>query len=416
MKNILFDSYQLGPLALRNRAVMAPLTRSRATREGVPTGIMAVYYAQRANAGLIISEGVVISPQGVAYPRVPGLYNDEQVKAWRLVTDAVHERGGVIFAQLWHVGRQSHSRVQPDGLPPYAPSPVRIRNYRYNTRPDPLPYETPRELTREGITEIVWQFADAAERAIAAGFDGVELHGANGYLIDQFLNSTSNQRTDEYGGPLENRTRFLHEILEAISGRLSLNRVGVRLSPSSTWMDAEDGDKRALHAHVIASLNRFNLAYLHLVEPRIAGSTSTEAQEVEIASEELAAIFEGTVITTGEHTLQTAQRALSGGLIDLIGFGRSFISNPDLPMRLEEGEMLTEPDRRTFYAGREQGYIDYPSRAAEKKWRDRERCGHDLSEIYADLDNRSLLDLERTDDLYSYYRLRALASEAVLNK
>lgn len=415
MKHKLFDNFRLGPVIMRNRMVMAPLTRSRATPDGLPTEMMALHYAQRSSTGLIISEGTVISPQGVAYPRVPGLYNDAQVRAWRKVTEAVHERGGLIFAQLWHVGRQSHSSVQPDGLPPFAPSPVAIENYLYNTRPEPLPYEVPRELTKVQIVEIVQQYADAAERAFDAGFDGVELHGANGYLIDQFLNSSSNRRSDQYGGPVTNRVRFLHQVLHAVAEKIPLNRVGVRLSPSSTWMDAEDPDKKALHSQVITSLNAFGLAYLHLVEPHIAGSTTSDAEMGAIPTADLAAQFDGVVISTGGHTRESAKQILEDGVADLIGFGRLFTSNPDLPARMEKRISLIQPDRKTFYAGREKGYIDYPTMEAEDKWRELKNHLTAVDEAILELEGRSLMDLDRSNELYSLFQLRKLASEAVLN-
>ncbi|RSZ63843.1 alkene reductase [Corynebacterium hylobatis] len=410
----LFSTFHLGPLELRNRTVMAPLTRSRATPEGIPTALMEAYYAQRAGAGLIVSEGVVVSPQGVAYPRVPGLYNDEQVEAWRRVTRAVHEQGGVIFAQLWHVGRQSHSSVQPDGLPPFAPSPVRIENYRYYRKPDRLPYETPRQLSREGIRKVIDQYAQAAARAMAAGFDGVEIHAANGYLIDQFLNSGSNQRTDEYGGSPANRARFLHQLLDAVATHVPPSRVGVRLSPSSTWMDALDEDKTALHSHVVAALNRHGLAYLHLVEPEIAGSTTAEIAEDAVPTEKLAALFRGPVIVTGEHDLASAEQRLADGVADLVGFGRTFIANPDLPERLRTGSPLNPPEKRTFYAGGAEGYITYPSLAEEDRWAQL-RAAIEEGTISAaahleQLSSRTPLDLVRSGELHSLHQLRELVA------
>lgn len=413
-KSSLFEPFQLGPLTLKNRMVMAPLTRSRATGDGIPTEMMEVYYAQRATAGLIISEGVVISPQGVAYPRVPGLYSNEQVEAWKPITEAVHKQGGLIFAQLWHVGRQSHSSVQPDSLPPQAPSPIAIKNYKYNSRPIPLAYETPRELTLAGIQEIIKQYADAAARAIDAGFDGVELHGANGYLIDQFLNSASNQRTDSYGGSVENRMRFLVEILQAIARKVPLNRVGVRLSPSSTWMDAVDLDKYRLHSAVVKRLDEMHIAYLHLVEPRIAGSTTIESSAGEIPVADLANLFSGTVIATGEHDLGSATMRINEGVADLVGFGRYFISNPDLPERMQSGAPLIQPDRKTFYSGRERGYITYPSLAAEQRWQEYEDAfsgGYQTpAEVKARLEPLSWRELEASNDLFSLSQINNLVS------
>lgn len=406
----LFDPFQLGSRTLANRVVMAPLTRSRATADGVPTTLMEVYYAQRAQAGLIISEGVVVSPQAASFGHVPGLYNARQRDAWRKVVDAVHARGGLIFAQLWHVGRQSHSSVQPDGRPPWAPSSVPITGFRYYRKPDRLPYETPRELSREGIRQIIGDFADAATHAANAGFDGVELHGANGYLIDQFLNSGSNQRTDEYGGSIPNRARFLHELIDAVGERIPLASVGVRLSPSSTWMDAKDADKAALHRHVIASLNQYNLAYLHLVEPQIAGATTAEAAPDAVPTAWLSTFFEGPVIATGGHDLQSARQLLAEGTSDLVGFGRPFISNPDLPERLRRGAPLSPADRSLFYTGDADGYISYPSLADEQSWaelkRDLEAGVADPSAIHAQLTAHSVAELYDEGKLYSFLQLR----------
>lgn len=417
VKVSLFDPFQLGPLRLRNRTIMAPLTRSRATPEGVPTEIMEIYYAQRASAGLIISEGVVVSPQGVAYPRVPGLYSEEQAQSWRRITGAVHERGGLIFAQLWHVGRQSHSSVQPDGLPPFAPSAKPILNHQYYRKPDRLPYETPRELSRAGIRAIITDFAAAAERAVSAGFDGIEIHGANGYLIDQFLNSGSNLREDEYGGSIANRVRFLHELLESVGGRISLSRVGVRLSPSSNWMDAIDKDKTALHSHVVDSLNSYGLAYLHLVEPSIAGAVTSKVAADAVPTELLSARFNGPVIVTGEHDRHSAEVALNQRDADLIGFGRKFIANPDLPERLHCAAPLNSPDKKSFYSGGAEGYITYPSLKEEARWaelRDSLDSGQtDLGAITAELAERSPVRLARDGDLYPFSQLQHLISQTV---
>lgn len=362
----LFSPYRLEALRLSSRIVMAPMTRSRAQDGNLPTETMGIYYRQRATAGLIITEGAVISPQGSAYPRVPGLYAEAHIGPWRRITDAVHEAGGRIFAQLWHVGRQSHSSVQPDGALPLAPSPVPILGSAYYSKPTSLPYETPQEMSPEQIRAVVAQYARAARIADRAGFDGVELHAANGYLIDQFLNSSSNLRTDRYGGARENRARFLHEILTEIAEGLPLSRVGVRLSPSSRWKDALDDDKRALHGHVVSSLSDRGLAYLHLVEPEIAGSETTDAAHDDVPNAWLSSLFDGPVIITGGQTLSSATRLLETGTADLVGFGRDFVSNPDLPERLRTGRPLTPPDRRTFYTGGQRGYITYPTAREEE--------------------------------------------------
>lgn len=410
----LFEPMALGTLHLANRVVMAPMTRSRATQDSLPTDVMVEYYRQRAGAGLVISEGTVVSAQGVSYPRVPGLYSREQVNAWKPVTDAVHEAGGVIFAQLWHVGRQSHSSVQPDGLPPWAPSAVAIENYHYYRKPEKVPYETPRELSVEGIRDVINDFTRAAVHAMEAGFDGVELHGANGYLIDQFLNSGSNRRTDQYGGALENRGRFLHELLESIGQHVPLNRVAVRLSPSSTWMDALDDDKAALHSHVVSSLNRFGLAYLHLVEPGISGATSEDSAGHAVPSDQLSALFDGPVILTGDHSLESAQEALGRGRADLVGYGRTFISNPDLPQRLLEGAPLLPSDKKGFYSDGVDGYLTYPSLAEERRWaelaEDFARDPVAAEALHQHLQNLSELELARTGQLYIFNQLDALLS------
>ena len=251
----LFDTAAVGGQRLRNRIVLPPLTRSRANDDGVPTPLMEDYYRQRAGAGLVISEGAVITPQASAYARVPGIYSPEQVAAWRPVVEAAKREGAVVYAQLWHVGRQSHSSVQPDGLPPKAPSPIAITGYQYRSATGRIPYEVPRELTTTEIAGIVQAYGTAARNAVRAGFDGVELHAANGYLIDQFLNDGSNHRTDHYGGSLENRTRFLREVITEVARHLPMERIGVRLSPSSEWMDAHDSDKRTLYSTVVRQLS-----------------------------------------------------------------------------------------------------------------------------------------------------------------
>ncbi|WP_216699551.1 alkene reductase [Arthrobacter sp. PAMC 25486] len=359
----LFNGIDIGGQQLMNRIVLPPLTRSRATDDGMPTPLMEEYYRQRAGAGLVISEGTVITPQASAYARVPGLYSAEQVAAWRPVVRAAHHEGAVVYAQLWHVGRQSHSSVQPDALPPLAPSPVRITGYQYRSATGRIPYETPRELTVAEIAGIVEAYGTAARNAISAGFDGIELHAANGYLIDQFLNDGSNHRTDNYGGSIANRTRFLHEVIQEIARHLPMERIGVRLSPSSDWMDAHDSDKLTLYSTVIRQLNGLNLAYLHLVEPEIAGSTTVDRPADSIPTEKLAALFDGVVIVTGGHDQASAERLLADGTADLVGFGRLFIANPDLPHRFRTQAPL-EPLRLSgIYGGGPEGYTDYPSLA-----------------------------------------------------
>ncbi|WP_062239147.1 alkene reductase [Brevibacterium epidermidis] len=362
--NRLFEPFTLGGQKLANRMVLPPLTRSRATDEGLATDLMADYYRQRSGAGLIIAEGTVVLPQATAYPRVPGLYNAAQVEAWKPVVAAAKHDGNAMYCQLWHVGRQSHSTVQPDGLPPKAPSPVPITGFKYRSPDGPVAYETPREMSEADIQEAATAFGAAARNAMIAGFDGVELHGANGYLIEQFLDDGINRRTDSYGGSIENRMRFLREVLSAVFDHVPPHRVGVRLSPSSTWMDAIDSDKRRLFGTVINRLNEFGLAYLHLVEPGIAGSSSAEVSAEAIPTADLAALFDGPVIVTGGHTPETADAVIENGTADLVGFGRLFIANPDLPRRFALGAPFGDVRKRGLYGGTAEGYTDYPELSA----------------------------------------------------
>ena len=362
-QSTLFDSLSLGGQPLRNRIVLPPLTRSRADDDGVPTPLMEEYYGQRAGAGLVISEGAVITPQASAYARVPGLYSQNQMTAWRPVVEAAKREGAVVYAQLWHVGRQSHSSVQPDGLPPKAPSPVAITGYQYRSAAGRIPYETPRELSAADIAGIIRAYGAAAQNAVRAGFDGVELHAANGYLIDQFLNDGSNRRTDHFGGSLENRMRFLREVVAEMARHLPLERIGVRLSPSSEWMDAHDSDKRTLYSSVVRLLSDLGIGYLHLVEPEIAGSTTVDRPAASIPTAELAGLFDGVVIVTGGHDQASAEQLLDDGIADLVGFGRLFISNPDLPDRFLTQAPLEPLRPAGIYGGGPEGYTDYPSLA-----------------------------------------------------
>lgn len=362
-KSQLFESVTIGGQLLRNRMVLPPLTRSRATDDGVPTPLMEEYYRQRAGAGLVISEGTVITPQASAYRRVPGIYSAEQVDAWRPVVQAAKTDGAVVYAQLWHVGRQSHSSVQPDGLPPKAPSALPITGYHYRSAKGRIPYETPRELSTEEIADVIAAYGVAAKNALNAGFDGVELHAANGYLIDQFLNDGSNQRTDQYGGPVENRMRFLLEVIEEVARHIPMERIGIRLSPSSEWMDAHDSNKLSLYSSVVRSLSDLQVAYLHLVEPEIAGSTTVDRPTDSIPTDKLAALFDGVVIVTGGHDQASGERLLADGTADLVGYGRLFIANPDLPERFRTQATLEPLRPAGIYGGGPEGYTDYPSLA-----------------------------------------------------
>jgi len=350
----LFTPFQLGPYELRNRVVMAPMTRSRAGQGNVPTPLMAEYYAQRSGAGLIVTEGSQVSPQGVGYPNTPGIHTDAQEKGWRAITDAVHARGGRVFLQLWHVGRVSHPSLQPEGALPVAPSAIGIEGQQLYTASGMVPYMTPRALETEEVAGIVEQFAEGARRAYRAGFDGVELHGANGYLIDQFLRDGTNHRADRYGGTAENRARFLAEVTAAVVDVWGGERVGVRLSPTGTPNGMRDSDPVSTFSVAANALNRFGLAYLHVVEP--VGGSGAGAR----VSPVLKAIFRGPFIANGGYEGETGNAAVRTGQAELVSFGAKFLANPDLPQRLRAGAPLNEPDRATFYGGDERGYTDYP--------------------------------------------------------
>ncbi len=349
---------QLGPYTLRNRVVMAPMTRNRAGEGLAPTPTVATYYAQRASAGLIITEGSQVSPHGVGYPNTPGIHSDAQVEGWKKVTAAVHERGGRIFLQLWHVGRISHPSLQPEGGLPVAPSAIAAAGTVF-TYSGPQPFVAPRALELSEIPGVVEQFAHGARQALAAGFDGVELHGANGYLIDQFLRDGTNQRTDAYGGPVENRVRFLVEVVEAVTGVWGADRVGVRFSPTGTFNSMSDSDPVSTFGYAAQTLDRFGLAYLHVVEPTSGRFAVPGAPIVAPAIRER---FHGSLILNGGFDLVTADAVIAAGQADLISFGQLFLANPDLPERFAEGVPLNVPDSATFYTGGEKGYIDYPTR------------------------------------------------------
>ncbi len=360
-----FTPLRLGPYVLPNRIVMAPLTRNRAGPANVPQAMNALYYAQRASAGLIITEATQISPQGVGYPNTPGIHNAAQVKGWRQVTQAVHEREGRIVLQLWHVGRISHPSLQPDGALPVAPSAVRPAGEAY-TYEGLKPFVTPRALALDEIPGVVHQYRTAAQYALAAGFDGVEIHAANGYLIDQFLRDGTNHRTDRYGGSLANRVRFLLQVTKAITGVWGADRVGVRISPVGAFNDMSDSDPETTFNYVAGQLNRFGLAYLHVVEGD-EGSDSPGAEALESPAafdfKRLRHSFSGLYMANFGYTLARAEAALRAGRADLLSFGKLFLANPDLPERFAQGAPLNEPDPATFYGGGEQGYTDYTALA-----------------------------------------------------
>jgi N-ethylmaleimide reductase len=353
----LFQPVRLGPYQLANRIVMAPLTRSRAGEDGVPRPLMAEYYAQRASAGLIIAEGTNISPQGRGYALTPGLYEAAQVEGWRKVTEAVHARGGRIFPQLWHVGRVSHPSLQPGGALPVAPSAIRPEATSY-TDAGFRPCVTPRALATSEIPEIVEQYRHATRNALVAGFDGVEIHAANGYLIEQFLRDSTNKRTDAYGGSRENRARLLLEVTEAVVGVCGGERVGIRLSPVSPVNGADlDSDPTGTYAYVVERLNAFGLAYIHIIEGATQGPREVPGGfDLQILRQS----FKGLYIANNGYDLGLALEARRRNLADIISFGRLYIANPDLVERLRIGARLNVPDRATFFGGGAAGYTDYP--------------------------------------------------------
>ena len=343
----LFDPVQLGSVSLRNRIVMAPMTRTRASEGRVPNDLMRQYYSQRAGAGLILSEATSISPQGVGYPNTPGIWSSAQVDGWRKITAAVHDKGGKIFLQLWHVGRVSDPE-HLNGEIPVAPSAIACAGHVSLLRPL-RDYVVPRALHAEEIPHIVQDYADAAGHARDAGFDGIAIHAANGYLIDQFLQDGTNKRQDGYGGSIENRARFLMEIVDACSGVWGAGRIGVHLSPCGTAHDIHDSDPAALFGHVARELSRRGVGFLFL----------REAVGHETLAHEVSRQFEGSVIVNQGYTLARAQEAVAEGRADAVAFGRPFISNPDLVRRFKAGAPVQEGDSSTFYGEGPAGYVDY---------------------------------------------------------
>lgn len=373
MTNPLFKPYALGPYTLKNRMVMAPLTRSRARQPGnIPTELNALYYAQRAQAGLILSEASQVSRQGQGYAWTPGIHSPKQVEGWRKVTEAVHDAGGLIFMQLWHVGRVSHPTLQPDGQLPVAPSAIAPAGMAFiaNQRGEGefAPFVPPRALATEEMPYIVKQYVHGAKNALAAGFDGVEIHSANGYLLDQFLNSNSNLRSDNYGGSVENRARLLFEVIEGVSQVWDAQRVGVRLSPLGSFNDMGDADPEALFGYLAERLNECGTAYLHVVNPAIAGNVAADTPNPRGAAmlRLIRARWRGTLLLCGGLDAASAQAVLEEKRADLAVFGRLFLANPDLPERFLKGAELNAPDPATFYGGGARGYVDYPSLAQQR--------------------------------------------------
>jgi N-ethylmaleimide reductase len=356
----LYSSVQIGAIQLDHRVVQAPLTRLRSDQPGdVPSPMMVRYYGQRTSqGGLQIAEATTVSVQGRGYLGAPGIYSDAQIAGWRKVTDAIHAKGGFIFLQLWHVGRQSHVSMT-GGVAPLAPSAIPTEDLVF-TKQGWVKTSPSRALEIFEIEEIVEQFRQGAIRAKAAGFDGVELHGANGYLIDQFLQDGSNKRTDIYGGSIEHRTRLLLEVTEALVSVWRGDRVGVRLGPSGIFGSMSDSDPNALFGYAAEKLNRFGLAYLHLIEPRIDGSELRADGLPPIAAHRLRRVFKGPIIAAGGFERDSAEEIVDKGDADLVAFGRHFAANPDLVERLRRGLPLNPYDRSTFYGGDERGYTDYP--------------------------------------------------------
>jgi N-ethylmaleimide reductase len=357
--NRLFVPAEFGSIRLRNRIVMAPLTRMRANELGVPHPLAAEYYRQRASAGMIVSEGAQISPQGKGYPGTPGIHSSEQIAEWRRVTDAVHDAEGTIVCQLWHVGRISHSQLQTDGGLPVAPSAVRPRGNAWTGSAE-TPFETPHALSLNEIDAVIEQYAAATRNARAAGFDGVEVHGANGYLIDQFIQDGTNKRQDAYGGTVEKRLTFLSRVLDSVCTAWEAGRVGLRLSPYGTFNDISDADSESTFLAAVDRVSGRGLAYLHLVEPRTSGADSVETPVLGSASK-IAKRFDGMTILAGGYNRDEAIRVVQEGLCHAVAFGRLFISNPDLPSRLQRDRQLNAYNRATFYGGGAPGYTDYPS-------------------------------------------------------
>lgn len=344
----LFDPLKLGPLTLRNRVIMAPLTRSRSGEARVPDALVAEYYAQRAGAGMILSEATSVTPMGVGYAGTPGIWNEAQVAGWRTVTEAVHQAGGVIFSQLWHVGRIS-APMFLDGALPVAPSAIRPAGQVSLVRPK-QDYVTPRALTVDELPGVVETYRQAAMNAKAAGFDGVQVHAANGYLLDQFMQDSTNKRTDHYGGSIENRARLVCEVIDAVAGVWGADRVGLHLSPRGDDHDMGDSDPKALFTHVAREMGARGIAFL--------GVREHEGPDSILA--DIRAAFSGVVIANEGLTLESAEALVESGRADACAFGKDFIANPDLPERFAKGLPLNAFDSATFYVGGAKGYTDYP--------------------------------------------------------
>ncbi len=353
----LFEKYSIGDLELNNRIVMSPMTRSRAKEDGVPGDLAKLYYTQRASAGLIITEGAQISQQGIGYINTPGIHSKEQIAEWNKITDSVHNSNGKIFVQLWHVGRISHNSFH-NGAMPVAPSAVAAKGKTY-TYQGMQEFDTPKALEISEIKSILEDFKNAAQNAKSAGFDGIDLHGAFGYLIDQFLQSGSNLRTDSYGGSVENRARFAIEVVEEVLKVWDSKRVGIKLSPSNMFNSMFDSNPSETFSYLVEKLNEYNLGYIHLMEPQLPSEKLPE-NYIRNVVEHFRPIYKGNIIANAGFTRDKAIQTIESGLAELVSFGSLFLSNPDLPKRLQLNAELNKPDQRTFYGGDEKGYTDYP--------------------------------------------------------
>ncbi len=369
-REILFESMQLGPYTLKNRIVLPPLTRSRSSQPGnIPNDLMADYYRQRAGAGFMVTEGTQIEPRGQGYAWTPGMHSSEQVEGWRKITAAVHAEGSIIFAQLWHVGRVSHHSLQPGGAAPVAPSAIAADNVKVFVETGPgqgalTEPSVPRALTTAEVKELVQLYAQAARNALDAGFDGVELHCANGYLVNQFISAHTNRRTDEYGGPLQNRLRFLHEVVQAVADVVGKERIGVRFAPlfASTeedrvYLGLVEDDPHETYIEAIKVLEQVGIAYVSLAE----ADWDNAPELPETFRNDVRSNFSGKVLYAGKYTVERGVRVVKAGWGDLIAFGRPFIANPDLPERIAQGWPLNAVDPATMYGGTDKGYTDYPS-------------------------------------------------------
>ena len=353
----LFEPFKLGPISLPNRIVMAPLTRNRAVPPGmVPSPLAIDYYGQRASAGLLITEASQVSQQGQGYQDTPGIYSREQVAGWRKITNRVHERGGRIFIQIWHVGRISHTLLQPGGGKPVAPSAIRARTKTF-VNGNFTDVSEPRALELSEIPAIIDDFRRATANAIEAGFDGVEIHGANGYLLDQFAKDGANKRTDAYGGGIENRARLLLEVSKAVAAEIGAERTGIRISPVTPANDVSDSNPQPLFDYIVDQLNALKLVYIHVIE----GATGGPRDIAPFDYASLRKRFGGAYMANNAYDFELATKVLAAGSADLIAFGKAFISNPDLVERLKRGAPLNEWDKVTFYGGGAKGYTDYPT-------------------------------------------------------